>query len=423
MEVKFNSELIDEQKEKSLQDFKQCYYDIIEVLKEYCDLPEEYYPIISLWVLGTYIHKEFESFPELFINATKGSGKSRLLRLISTLAHNGKLVLDLKEAVLFRTAHNHTLCIDEFERVGTKESGTLRTLINAAYKKGGAVERMKKVSFKGQEEQVVERFEMFTPIAMANIWGMEDVLSDRCITLILEKSSDKLKTMLIENYALNELITKIKSRLGVVSVVSMWCICDKNYINQWNMYVKDRYTTLTTLHTLTTPYYTNTDEDTRKVNYTPPSFPMELLETFNKIAATEIDGRNLELFFPLFLIAKIIDESVFEKIILIAKSMVHEKKNEEFAESKDVSLIDFISHKIEWRGNFKYIHEICQEFRMVTIEEPEEEKWLNPRWIGRALKRSKLISQKRRLKKGIEVMLDIDKAKQLLLRYKEHETT
>jgi len=36
---------------------------------------------------------------------------------------------------------------------------------------------------------VIEEFAVYCPIAMANIRGMENVLGDRCISLILEKSS------------------------------------------------------------------------------------------------------------------------------------------------------------------------------------------------------------------------------------------
>src|SRR3990167_10876330 len=143
-EIRLESQIKAEEKELAIINFKNSYYVIKDILKQYCDLPEDYYPILSLWILGTYVHKEFNTFPELFINAVKGSGKSRLLKLIAELSYRGKVVIDLKEAVLFRTAKSHTICIDEFEKVGHKDNGTMRTLINAAYKKGAYVERMKK---------------------------------------------------------------------------------------------------------------------------------------------------------------------------------------------------------------------------------------------------------------------------------------
>src|SRR3990167_3181129 len=54
VEIKLESDLKREEKELAIQNFRESYHIIKEVLQEYCDLPQEYYPIISLWILGTY---------------------------------------------------------------------------------------------------------------------------------------------------------------------------------------------------------------------------------------------------------------------------------------------------------------------------------------------------------------------------------
>jgi hypothetical protein len=48
----------------------QCYYDIYDLLGEWCDIPEDYKKIVSIWIIGTYFHKNFNTYPYLFINAT-----------------------------------------------------------------------------------------------------------------------------------------------------------------------------------------------------------------------------------------------------------------------------------------------------------------------------------------------------------------
>ena len=116
----------------------------------------------------------------------RGSGKTRILKLIASMSKNGEVLGSLSEAVLFRTAKGRTICIDEFEKVGSHENQALRELLNAAYKKGQKIKRMKKAG----DEYVVEEFDIYTPICMANIWGMDEVLGDRCITIVLEKSND-----------------------------------------------------------------------------------------------------------------------------------------------------------------------------------------------------------------------------------------
>ena len=123
---------------------KRYYHKIKKILKEYMDLDEEYYSLISIWIIGTYLHKHFPSYPYLYFNATKSSGKTRMLKIISNLAKNGKVAGSMTESVLFRTAKNRTICIDEFEKMDAKGNENLKLLLNSAYKRGIQVERMKK---------------------------------------------------------------------------------------------------------------------------------------------------------------------------------------------------------------------------------------------------------------------------------------
>ena len=61
--------------------------------------------------------------------------------------------------------------------------------------------------------------------------------------------------------------------------------------------------------------------------------------------------------------------------------------------------------------NFVSLKQITSEFRLFGQEDEEGFNWLNSKWIGRALKRLKLISDKRRTNRGVEVILDVAKAK------------
>jgi len=369
-------------------ELKEYFEDIKSILKEYIEMNEDYYDIIALWILGTYLHKEFETFPYLFINAMRGSGKTRILKLIKELSYDGLMLLSPTEAVLFRTTG--TLCIDEFEGIGRRDRNALRELLNAGYKKGLQVLRMKKKKTKDGEEQVVDSFEPYRPIVMANIWGMEEVLADRCITLVLEKSDNKNITRLIENFSTHPIIKKIKGlcelRCSLCSVVM-----HKNIYREWNEYVKE-----TTSYTYNT-YNTYTTQTT-------------LQHLFDKINNTNIDGRNLELYFPLFLIAWFIDEKVLDNILRISKKIISEKKIDDITESKDVLLFSFSSKQ---NGDWFKVKELTNMFRnFIGDDEPDDERWLNTKWMGRALKRLNLVKEKRRVSEGIEVILNTEKAKE-----------
>jgi hypothetical protein len=417
--------------EKENKEFTECFETIKEILKEFIETKEENYDIISLWILGTWIHESFETYPYLFINAMKGSGKTRLLKLIKELSWQGDMLASLSEAVLFRTIG--TLCIDEFENVSGKDKNALRELLNTAYKRGGKVKRMKEKKMRDEDghlckQQVVEEFNTFRPIVIANINGMEEVLGDRCITITLEKSNNKRVTRKVENFQNHSKIQELKKRfaqssvgvygekqpytnpkepnLGTLDVNEGfgvgWCrvLKEKNTYTFWNDYVEFRENNTTLLYTTTlpTPTYTN------------------LHSLFKKIYDTEIDGRNLELSFPLLLIAE--EVGCLDKVIEILKNIILEKKEEDIIAGKDIMLYDFVSKQLS-SEEYKII-ELTSTFKRFINYEPDNfrDDWLSNTWMGTALKRLNLVVKKRRMNEGVLIILNVEKAKEKMKIFK-----
>ena len=379
MTKKMNEQFLDDREEEIL---KECYYEILNLLKKYCDLKEKNYRIIALWIIGTYIHNEFETYPYLFLNAGKGSGKTRLLRLITTIAHNGKMVGSLTEAVLFRTAKGRTFGIDEFEKVGSEGKSNLRELLNSAYKRGLSIERVKKQKTEDGEDYVLEEYEVYTPIVMANIWGMESVLGDRCITLILEKSKKRL-TKLIEIYDRDERIIQINKKFELIKKALGKLVKNKDMAKNWNDFVRNK----------------------SKIK------DSKLILFFKNIDETGIEGRNLELLLPLLFVSYMIDNKTLNETLIVSKEIVKEREEEDYYEDRDKGLIRFIDGMIKqenldyskWIRNTK----ITSDFKTYLGEGDIEN--INPKTIGRALKRLSLISEKRRASEGIEFKLNIPK--------------
>ena len=157
-------------------------------------------------------------------------------------------------------------------------------------------------------------------------------------------------------------------------------------------------TTLTTLTTLTTPNHT----------------------LFNNIFESNIIGRELELFLPLFFIAEFLGQEMLVEIIRISKDITAVKKHEQQIESYDMMVYDFISKK-EAGLTYYSVKQLTNDFREFA---EENEEWLNSKWFGRALARLNLVVDKRRLKHGIEVMLNIAKAKEKFKMFgKEEDAT
>ncbi len=378
------------EKEQYKENLKEAYLNILDVINEYIDIDGDYPNLLSLWIIGTYFHNNFPSYPFLFFNAMKGSGKTRLLRIIECLSKDGEMLSSLTEAVLFRT--RGTLCIDEFEGIQRKGNENLRELLNTCYKKGGKVKRMKQVKTPEGVQQVPEEFVVYRPVAMANIWGMESVLGDRCIQLTLEKSSEQKKINLLEIFATSEIVKKTKEMLNQCSLCR--CSFSLETYKEWNSFIKSNYT-----------IYTNYTNNTNNTNYT---------ELFKTIKSMDLNGRELELSYPLCLIASDISDEVLKKTTLTLKSLFQARKEEEFNENTDISLYDFVSQQPEDRG-FISVNVVTNEFREFL---QSEDAWINSKWMGRALRRLLLVKEKRRVARGNYVILDVKKAQEKIKIFK-----
>ncbi len=431
--AKTTEQLEEEAKKRKL--FLECYDNFKQILEKYMVLNKRYYSITAIWSLGTWFHDNFPTYPYLFLNAMKGSGKTRMLKLISKFAKNGEILNSLTEAVLFR--ENGTLCIDEFEGISRVGKESLRELLNSAYKEGTKVKRMKKVKTLEGEKQIVEEFEVYRAIAMANIWGMEDVLGDRCITLIVEKSNDSKKSKLMEVFENDYLITSTLNTLNtlftqkfstqstlstqITQKPSNWCrLCSVDALRgvymQWNDYIT--YTnTHYTLHYTEYTDYINKNNNTLNTLFT----------FFEKIENSEISGRALELAFPLFLIALELDliaeenllerESILDEILETFKIIFEEKRMEEFAENKDILIIDFFSQEPE-SSYWVSLSSIFQKFKDFSQINDE---WLNKKWFGYRLRTLGLIKQKRRVSRGIEIIPNYAKAKEKIKMFRSED--
>lgn len=371
----------------------EIYRNLKDILKKYCDIEEEYYPVISLWIIGTYFHNEFPTYPFLFFNAMKGAGKSRMLKLIAYLSNEGVVLNSLREAELFRS--KGTLAIDEFESIQRKGLENLRELLNSAYKKGTKVRRMRKVSTKEGEKQEVEEFDVYRPIVMANISGMEEVLDDRCIKVTLEKSENKRIINLMEIFENDEIIGKTRELLKKLCIVCNVELHFNNYYTLWNSYVYSNYiyTYIHNIHTIHTIHH-------------------NIKSLFEKLRDSNINGRELEISFPLILLSMKVDD--IDNVISTMIKIMKQRKEEHYTENWDISLYDFLSQEVE-DDYYHPISELTRKFGEFLNYSGQD---LHTQWMGLALKRLNLILYKKRKTKGIEVRINYKKAQEKIKIFK-----
>ena len=368
---------------------------LLEVLDTYLDLGEDERHILACWIIAAPYKQYFEAFPILFINASKGSGKTRLLKLIEALIPESILVVSLTESSLFRMCEvKLCILIDEAERLGAKEKVALKELLNGCYKKGGKVVRVE-----GDKVKTVKEFSVYNPVALANIWGLESVLADRCITIVLQKSTEPRIINTPEMFGRDSRIAALQtyfeqSLVYVGSCIEMG-VLEPVYRKLLPFYIFIH----TTLPTLT---YTNYD----------------INKFLSSVQECRLDGRNLELWLPFFVVNFVIEESatkgtytnLFSKILELSKTRSKVKDEDELTSDKDTNLAVLL---------YTYIHGkeptlLTKDFITYFEQENGKADWLSAEVLGRFLKRAGVIESKRRLAKGFEFKISIPKLRKYL---------
>lgn len=158
------------------------------------ETPEVSLPI-ALWIVGTHCFRQFDSFAYVVITSkTKRSGKTRLSEVISFAASNPMNFSSMTPSTLFRVINpdpkryypEHdpfvppTIVFDEAESLSSEAAGTMRSVLNAGYRKGQTVPRT-------VGQQVIQ-FQVFCPKVFILIGDVYDTLRDRAIVIDMKRA-------------------------------------------------------------------------------------------------------------------------------------------------------------------------------------------------------------------------------------------
>lgn len=153
------------------------------IRKFYYTADPSIYKVLALFIYCTYYYDLLDQVPYLYLNGTKGSGKSLLDSVIELLAFNAKMALNITDAAIFRMLEieGGTLILDELEGLTSKVARTgdsvLASILKGGYSKnGGSIYRVN-----DQDRSVVDNFNTYGPKVISNINGMDDVIESRCI--------------------------------------------------------------------------------------------------------------------------------------------------------------------------------------------------------------------------------------------------
>jgi hypothetical protein len=191
------------------------------ILKRFVFIKDNrFYPLISLWIVATYVYETFDYFPILWITSpTKRSGKTRLLEVLAQLvAKPSGIKVNLSEAMLFRiTNRGATLLLDEVERLKKSDHdvyGAVMAVLNAGFQKGATVPRVQK-SKDGVLSEV--DYKTFGPKVISGIANITDTIADR--SLVVKMIRRVRHTEPLERFRLRKLLSELS---GIVFQLKIW---------------------------------------------------------------------------------------------------------------------------------------------------------------------------------------------------------
>ncbi len=170
----------------------EVFEKIRSLLATYADYPDpRYFTLLPLWCIGTYSFMLFDTYPYLYLAATKRSGKTRTIEVIGPLCFNSITASSVSDAAMYRSIETDrcTFLCDEAEKFSKKNPKDLSErleIYNSGYKKSGSVRRCV------GDNHTPKDFATYSPKLLANIQGLDATAADRTITLRLLRTRKRL---------------------------------------------------------------------------------------------------------------------------------------------------------------------------------------------------------------------------------------
>ena len=362
------------------------YWKVYNYIKRFISFPDEsYLSFVSLWVMGTYLFMIFRYYPYVWLNAEKGSGKTLLMEILSSIAFNGELITNPTESVIFRDISNNliTMFIDEVEQLRKRDKdtyGSLISILNAGFNKAGVVKRTEST---GQGGFVVKGYNAYSPKMFAGINDIDDVLQDRTVRIPLLRKKD------------NETVQRYKETAEIVDLQRS--IRDELYMFALT-YAKD----------IAEVYHATGD----------------VIQ-----GMSHLNNRELDIWEPVFLLANVIDAQaestkLTNTMEALSKKSVEEKQSDSVSQNETYKLLNVVKvmldevSTIQEDGNIKVFDskEVFEYF-----QKSDDYEWMQKRnALTTRLKRIKIKSDQKRIdgeKKRVYIM-DVVEFNDLCERFK-----
>lgn len=340
--------------------------DVFDKIREELDNHIDFYDsryldVVACWVIGTYLFSAFSAFPYLFISGPRGSGKTKVLDVLNHIVFNPESTSSITPSSMFRLieANKCTLLIDEAEMLRQGEhSQELKLILNAGYKPGKPVVRTN-----ADKEMRVEKFDVYSPKALASINKVDSTLISRGIEISMIKTSNKSMG--------NRRVTESSG-----SWTTIRCHLYRFLMNH-SLKVKEIY---------------------------------ESSEAINRLQC-----RKNELWSPLLAIALYIDKGLFERMVVIAEG--DNKEEDTNIDPWNAALLRGLKDLV--KAHIPYLVNNIKNAMLVYLEVDERDR-VSSRWVGQALK-GFAFKKGSRQSTGNTYVIDPKQVEDLINRYQLNE--
>ncbi|HUZ00790.1 MAG TPA: hypothetical protein VMU89_10595 [Thermomicrobiaceae bacterium] len=173
------------------------YAQLVDVFDRFLDLSfgiagqRELAELLAVFVLATWLADAFATFPYLWPNGDKGSGKTKLLTLVARLSYLGQVILAGGTYAALRdlAEYGATLCFDDAENLADPRTSDpdKRALLLAGNRKGVTVPVKEP---EGKHGWRIRNVSAYTPKVFSAIRLPDPVLSRRTLVVPLVRSAD-----------------------------------------------------------------------------------------------------------------------------------------------------------------------------------------------------------------------------------------
>ncbi len=180
---------------------KRLFDALVQYHQEVSELPwNEYYILLALWVIHTYLQEKFQYSPMLCFFAVAERGKSRTSKGIAYASYRGIRVTSMREAYIFRIASRFGATIffdlmDVWKEAGKR--GCDDIILNR-FERGSNVPRVNPEK-DGFED--TKFYEVFGPTILATNNPLNETLGTRAITINMQNSTRRFEEDVLPEHA------------------------------------------------------------------------------------------------------------------------------------------------------------------------------------------------------------------------------